>query len=97
MRIRPDWNVEAWVTKTSGARAFAVGDGKVILFGGYRDNQSASRWLSLDGHEANLKQNLTLSLTDGGDFATATVIGRGDILHVLTDEIWYQFSTSSLP
>ncbi len=96
VRIGPDRRLEVWATKTSGARAFAIGNAKVLMFGGYKEKHTAARFLSLGHREAILHQSVALSLTDGGELAKATVIGRGNILHVLTDEVWYQFSTSSL-
>jgi len=42
VRIKKDRTVEAWSTKTSGARACAVRDGNVLLYGGYQDKRHLS-------------------------------------------------------
>jgi hypothetical protein len=97
VRIGGDRRVEAWTTDTAGARAFAVGELDVLLFGGYGENRTAAKWLRLTDHKARTEQDVSLSLTDGGNLAEATVTGRGHILHVFAGDLWYQFSTNSLP
>ena len=97
IRIKGDRRIQAWTTKTSGARAFAVGHTRVLLFGGYRDDSDSCRLLRLTDTEATLEANASLLLTEGGNIREATVIGRGHILHVLADDIWYQYSTAPLP
>jgi hypothetical protein len=96
IRVGSDWKVEAWTTKVPGARALAVGHGKILLLGGY-DDQTASRCLHLADKQATIEYSLSLSLTEGGNLADATVIGRGHILHIFAGEVWYQFSTALLP
>lgn len=97
VRIRWDRNVQAWATKIAGARAFAVGNEKALMFGGYGDHRTSCRVLRLCNTEAVFDQRIALSLPEGGNLADATVTGRGNVLHVFADEIWYQFSTGSLP
>jgi len=96
VRVGEDWKVEAWTTETSGARAFAVGNGKVLLFGGYDHRRTACRSLALDDGKARIERDISLVLSDGVTLSEAAVLGRGNILHVMTDETWYQFSTDSL-
>ncbi|HYM75076.1 MAG TPA: hypothetical protein VE377_03790, partial [Candidatus Dormibacteraeota bacterium] len=95
VRIAPDRTVTVWATDTSGARAFAIGNGTVLFFGGYR-NQTACRALRLNKNQATFDRNVSLALTDGGDLSKANVFGRGHVLHVIAGDTWYQFSTSSL-
>ncbi len=95
VRIKDDRTLETWKTNVSGARAFAVGDGKVLMFGSY-DSRTAATSLDLTNTAARLGPKVILSITHGGELEKSTVIGRGNILHVLTDEVWYQFSASSL-
>ena len=95
VRIAPDRTVAVWATETSGARAFAIGNGTVLLFGGYR-NQMGCRALRHYKDRAKFEMNISLMLTEGGDLSKANVVGRGHILHVIAGDIWYQFSTSSL-
>jgi hypothetical protein len=97
VRIGGDWNVEAWTTRVAGGRAFAVGNAKVLMFGGYGDHLTPCRSLSLANDEATVEHSVDLSLSEGGNVADAIVTGRGHILHVFAGGIWYQFSTSSLP
>ena len=94
VRIGPDRKVSAWPTATSGARAFAVGNGKILLFGGYSEKRFSTRWFGLG---EKLVQEVALSLPGQENIAESSVVGRGDILHVFADDSWYQFSTESLP
>lgn len=96
VRIKSNKRLEAWTTQTSGARAFALGNEKVLLFGGYRDQSSSCRWLRLGEKEATVEQPVTLLLSEGESLRDAIVTGRGNILHVFVGEKWYQFSTASI-
>jgi hypothetical protein len=96
VRIKGDRSTEAWTTKTSGGHAFAVGHGKILLFGGYNNERTSCRWLRLGNREASTEETVTLSLPDGGNLSEAVVSGRGHILHVIVNNLWYQFSTASL-
>jgi hypothetical protein len=96
VRVGHDWKVAAWISQTAGARAFAVHDESILLFGGYDDGPTACRLLHLGNTDQPVENGVTLSLPDGGKLADATMIGRGHILHVFAGEIWYQFSARHL-
>jgi hypothetical protein len=83
------------MSQTAGARAFAVHDETILLFGGYDDGRTACRLLHLGNTDQSV-ETVNLFLTDGGNLADSTVIGRGHILHVFAGEIWYQFSARQL-
>jgi hypothetical protein len=96
VRIASDRTVSVWTTETSGARSFAIGNGVVLLFGGYSPSKTACRLLRLNKDDATVDADISLLLTEGGDLSHANVIGRGNILHVFVGDLWYQFSTNSL-
>jgi hypothetical protein len=53
--------------------------------------------LRLGKTEATIERNASLLMPNGGDLDNSVVLGRGQILHVLVDDVWYQYSTASLP
>jgi hypothetical protein len=95
VRIASDRTVTVWTTETSGARSFAIGNGVVLLFGGYSPSKTACQLLRFDKDHATVDAEISLLLTEGGDLSHANVIGRGNILHVFVGDLWYQFSTNS--
>lgn len=95
--IGPDWHIRAWKTHTSGARTFAVGGGKVLLYGGYGDRRTSCSLLRLGQDDvAESIAEVDLTLPDKVDLTRATVIGRGKDLHVFSGGHWYVFSIDSV-
>jgi hypothetical protein len=94
--IDSDWQVRAWKTQTSGARAFAVGDEKVLLFGGYGERRGACSLLRLLEGDTQLVADVSLVLPNEVDTTKPRVIGRGRELHLFSDGDWYVFSIDSL-
>src|SRR6266436_4364443 len=80
----------------AGTRTFAVGDDKVLLYGGYGDRRTACNLLSLDDRDARLVAEVSLVLPREIDLTKDTVIGRDKGLHVFLGDDWYLFSIDSL-
>lgn len=95
--IDSDWQVRAWKTQTSMARALAVGDEKILLFGGYGERRGACSFLRLIDGDTQLVADVSLVLPDEVDASKSTVIGRGRELHLFSDDDWFVFSIDSLP
>ena len=93
--VDSSWHVRCWKTELSGARTFAVGDGKVLLYGSY-DRRSACNLLTLEEREAKLVAEVSLVLPREIDPSKDTVIGRDKRLHVIQDDDCYVFSIDSL-
>ncbi len=96
VRIASDRKVTVWTTDTTGARAFAISKGAVLLFGSYSPSRTDCRLLRLGKDHAIVDADISLLLTEGGDLSHANVIGRGSILHVFVGDLWYQFSANSV-
>ena len=94
--IDSNWRVRCWNTDFSGGRTFAVGDDKVLLYGGYGDRGTACNLLSLDDRDARLVAEVSLVLPREIDLTKDTVIGRDRDLHVFLGDDWYVFSIDSL-
>jgi hypothetical protein len=94
--IDSNWRVRCWNTKSSGGRTFAVGDNKVLLYGGYGDHRTTCNLLSLDDDNAELAAQVSLALPRGIDPTKDAVIGRDKGLHVFLGDDWYVFSLDSL-
>jgi hypothetical protein len=94
--VEPNWHVRCWNAELSGGRAFAVGNNKVLLYGGYGERRTACNLLSLDGHNAKLVAGVSLALPREIDLSKDTVIGRDKRLHVFQEDDWYVFSIDSV-
>ena len=94
--VDSNWHVRCWKTDLSGGRTFAVGDNKVLLYGGYGDRRIACNLLSLEDHDARLAAEVSLALPREIDPSKDTVIGRAKRLHVFQGDDWYVFSIDSL-
>ena len=87
--------VRCWRTELSGARAFAVGDNKILLFGAYGESRSACNLVALEEVDAVRLAKVSLVFPRQVNLTEATVIGRGGTLHVFAGDDWYQFSVDS--
>jgi len=94
--VDSNWHVRCWNAELSGGRTFAVGNNKVLLYGGYGERRIACNLLSLDGHDARLVAGVSLALPRAIDPSKDTVIGRDKRLHVFQGDDWYMFSIDSL-
>jgi hypothetical protein len=94
--VDSNWRVRAWKTRTSGAKTFAVGDGRVLLYGGYGDRRSSCSLLEIQSGTAELIGKVSLVLPKEVDLTKATVIGRDRTLHVFSNDDWYVFSIDSI-
>lgn len=94
--IDSDWRIRAWRTEITGGRALAVDRGKVLVYGGYREQRTRCSLLDLEGSSAQTVADVSLALPYHVDISSATVLGRGGDLHVFDDDTWYRFSSDSL-
>lgn len=96
VRIDADWRSEGWKSPSSGARALAVRQNRVLLYGGYSERRTACQLLQLGAEQAEVLASVSLTLPYGVDLSKAVVIGRDTDLHVFADDQWYRFSLESL-
>ena len=94
--IDSDWHVHAWKTHTSGSRTFAIGNERILLYGGYGDRRTSCSLLKLKDGAAEFIGEVSLVLPSDIDLSKATVIGRDRTLHVFSNDEWYVFSIDSL-
>ena len=73
--IDSNWRVRCWNTDFSGGRTFAVGDDKVLLYGGFGERRTACNLLSLDDRDARLVAEVSLVLAREIDLTKDTVMG----------------------
>jgi hypothetical protein len=88
--------VRCWNTATSGASAFAVGNEKILLYGGYREQRNACKLLGLHDQNATIVAEVSLILPREIDLTRDRVIGRDKLLHAFLGDDWYVFSIDSL-
>ncbi|MFI7675945.1 hypothetical protein [Actinophytocola sp. NPDC049390] len=89
VRIEND-RATTWRNPVRGVRALAVAGKRVGLFGGY-DARDRLVLGTLDDGEFHPECEHHLTLPDGGPLPpAATVLGRGNELHVVTDDAWYR-------
>jgi len=94
--VDSEWRVRTWKTHISGAKAFAVGNERILLYGGYGDRRTACSLLKIQNGATELIGDVSLVLPKEVDLAKATVIGRNRELHVFFNDDWYVFSIDSL-
>jgi hypothetical protein len=94
-RIDSDWQVRCWETESAGGRTFAVGEHRVLLHGGYRD-QTTAKLFEIADKKVELAAHVSLVLPRDVDLSKATVIGRNAELHVFSEDDWYRFSIEAL-
>jgi hypothetical protein len=90
-------NLRLWATDVDGAGAFATDGERVALAGGYgkeRDRLVLGRL----GAEFRRLRRFRLRMSDGRALpAEATMVGRGDTLHVFVGREWYRLGLSEIP
>jgi hypothetical protein len=89
VRIEND-RATAWQSPVTGVRALAVAGKRVGLFGGYDAHDRLVLGTLYEG-EFHPEGEYHLTLPDGGPLPRdASVLGRGNELHVVTEEAWYR-------
>lgn len=98
VRVGFQGEVRAWKTGISGARAFAVHDNRVLMFGGYGSDESRIVLGSLSEHSIEHRREYRLpSPLDGRGFRDGlTAVGRGPVVHLFADRQWYQVDLRTL-
>jgi hypothetical protein len=96
IRVDANWQVRGWETESAGGTAFAIGNQRMLLYGGYRDQSTACKLLNIGDDSAELTADVSLALPDEVDLSQSKVIGRDTELHVFFQDHWYQFSIKSL-
>ena len=95
--IRGD-RVTGWHNDVQGAKALAVAESRVALFGGYGPDYDRLAVTALDGDRARPAGEYRIVLPDGEELpAGAQVVGREDRLHVLIGTSWYQLAVGDIP
>jgi len=91
--VRVDSNGKAagWTTPLRGPSAISVSGNLVLAFGGYREHRSNCSLLHLGEGTAEVMAQVRLMLPDGVDLEECKVIGRGSMLHVISDDYWLTF------
>lgn len=85
-----DGRATAWRNPITGVRALAVAGKRVGLFGGYDSPDRLVLGTLYDG-EFHPEGEYRLTLPDGSPLPRdATVLGRGNELHVVTELAWYR-------
>jgi hypothetical protein len=98
VRIGPDREIAVWRTDVTGARAIAVGEGRVLLVDAYWGLRTDAVLFGFGGDALQNPRNLAL-LRPGGDplERPTTMVGRGPTLHVFDGPRWYQLDIRTLP
>ena len=89
--IDSDLSVRGWQTELSGVRALAVAGKHVLAYGGYNESRDSCQLLRLGDNNANVINDVKLSMPADLDILASKVIGRGNILHVICNQEWHQF------
>jgi len=93
-----DGIVTGWHNDITGARALAVADSRVALFGGYGPDYDRLALTKLGADRAGPAGEYRVVLPDGEPLPAGTqVIGRGSRLHFLTGTSWYQLDMDEIP
>ena len=95
-RIDSNWQVRCWTTESAGGRAFAVGDQKILLYGGYADERTTCKLFTIADKSTELVAHVSLVLPIELELSKSVIFGRGTELHIFSGDDWYQFSIESL-
>jgi hypothetical protein len=94
-RIDSDRSIAAWPSDLSGPTQLAVSGNAVLAFGGYEGHRTDCSLVKLEEGSASSQTLVKLVLPHGVDLAKCTVLGRGPLLHVLSDHEWFSFCIPS--
>jgi len=85
-----------WTNDIHGPQAIAVDGAYVLLVGGYGENANRLALLQLDGSNTRQVSETVIDIENGGLRNASLVIGRGSIIHVITDKSWLWFSVADV-
>src|SRR5438105_12361598 len=88
VRIDSNWRVRCWETESAGGSTFAVGEQRILLYGGYRDERTACKLFKIGDKNMELLAHVSLVLPTEVELSKSTVIGRDTELHVLSGDDW---------
>jgi hypothetical protein len=88
--------VQTWSNTVGGAKAIAVHEQWIGLYGGYGDDRDRLVVGRLGGEELEVVGEHRLTLPDGGSVDGASVIGRGSALHLISGREWYRLDLAEL-
>jgi hypothetical protein len=96
VRIDSLRRVRAWRNSVRGAKAIAVGDNKVVLWGGYGEERTRCVVQEYSESKDELKnlEFVDLRFPVGIDVSGVRVTGRGNALHAFVGTQWYSWSMS---
>lgn len=97
VRIAVDGSIRMWETELPGARALAVHDGRVLLYGGYWEARHDVHLGTL-GDETLTGVRQVQIVDDRGERLEADqVVGRGGHLHILRGTVWWRIDLNAVP
>jgi hypothetical protein len=97
VQVSPSGKRRGWKTKIAGARAFATDGQRVLLFGGYGSQRERCVLGELGKSELINEVDYRLELPSGDSCSAAYAVGRGAVLHIITNAGWYQVDVRGLP
>lgn len=87
-RIGHDRTVREWSTPVQGARALAVSDDFVLLYGSYSDRDQC--WLGRLGEGRAKEIGIRRVIGDGAELHAQFSMGRGPWLHLVANGRWWR-------
>lgn len=92
VRIDGKGNVDAWQTDLRGPRELAVSGSSLLAFGGYGERSTDCVLLRLGRGRGDVIADVALRLPDSVDLRKAQVLGRGERLYVLANDMLFTFA-----
>lgn len=84
--------------KVRGAKALAVAGSTVVLCGGYGPDADRLAVCVTEGDDVHVVAEYRVTLPGGQSLpAGSRIIGRGEGLHVLTEDTWYRLDLTDIP
>lgn len=96
VRIKADGTMRGWKNKFTGARALAIDNHRVLLFGGYELHRSRCVVQEFGDEKMLRAREIQLLLPDAELPARMRVVGRGSTLHFFIGTVWYQFDLAEV-
>jgi hypothetical protein len=98
VRVAPGSSVDSWTCGVAGAHALVVAEDKVGLLGGYSGLHDRLVVGSLSGGEFQDRVVNRIVMPDGSPLREdALVMGRGALIHVVSDSRWFVLDMTSSP
>jgi hypothetical protein len=95
-RVDAERTVRCWATETEGARALAVSEDSVLLWGGHGDRRNRGQLLLLGGERADIEADVDVALPRSFDISKAAVLGRAGSLYFFFEDTVAEFSMTSI-